>query len=199
MADAAHPNQQKDALFWIDLEMTGLDPETCTIIEIAAIVTDAELNVLAEGPSIVIKQPRELLEKMDAWNQEHHKKSGLYDAVLASAVSLEEAEAQVLAFAKDWLIHRKSPLCGNSIWQDRRFLCKYMPKLEGYLHYRNIDVSSFKEVVRRWYSGGPELARKKEAHRALDDIKESINELRFYREHYLRTPASVVAAAPPQS
>jgi oligoribonuclease len=181
--------QQKDALFWVDLEMTGLDPDSCTIIEIASLVTDSDLNVLAEGPALVIHQPLTLLEKMDAWNQEHHKKSGLYDAVLASAVSLERAEQETLAFSKEWLVQRKAPLCGNSIWQDRRFLCRYMPKLEGYLHYRNIDVSSFKEVIRRWYPQGPEQVRKKEAHRALDDIKESINELRFYREKYMVSPA----------
>lgn len=184
---------QKDGLFWVDLEMTGLDPDTCTIIEIASLVTDNELNVIAEGPALVINQPKELLEKMDAWNQEHHKKSGLYDAVLASTVTLQQAEDQTLAFLKEWLPQRKAPLCGNSIWQDRRFLCRYMPKMEGYLHYRNIDVSSFKEVIRRWYVNGPELARKKEAHRALDDIKESINELRFYRQSFMQPLAAVMA------
>jgi oligoribonuclease len=186
---------QKDGLFWVDLEMTGLDPDTCTIIEIASLVTDNELNILAEGPALVIHQPAALLEKMDAWNQEHHKKSGLYDAVLASQVSLEKAEEETLQFLKAWLPQRKAPLCGNSIWQDRRFLCRYMPKLEGFLHYRNIDVSSFKEVIRRWYPGGAELPRKKEAHRALDDIKESINELRFYREHFMQAPAPAAKPA----
>jgi oligoribonuclease len=181
----------KDALFWVDLEMTGLDPETCTILEIAAIVTDSELNVLDTGPSIVIHQTQDVLEKMDSWNQEHHRKSGLYDAVLASTVSLPEAEQQVLDFAKAWLMARKAPLCGNSIWQDRRFLCKYMPRLEAHLHYRIIDVSSFKECVRRWYPKGPEMVRKKETHRALDDIQESINELKFYRQHYWRALAEV--------
>ena len=182
--------QQKDGMLWVDLEMTGLDPDSCTIIEIASLVTDNELNVLAEGPAIVIHQPAALLEKMDAWNQEHHKKSGLYDAVLASQLSLEKAEEETLAFCKEWLPQKKAPLCGNSIWQDRRFLCRYMPKLECYQHYRNIDVSSFKEVIRPWYTGGPELQRKKEAHRALDDIKESINELRFYRENFLVKPVA---------
>jgi oligoribonuclease len=183
----------KDAMMWVDLEMTGLEPETCTIIEIAALVTDSELQILAEGPSIVIHHESPVLERMDAWNQEHHKKSGLYGAVLASKISLAEAEQQVLAFAKEWLAPRKAPLCGNSIWQDRRFLCKYMPALEGHLHYRNIDVSSFKECIKRWYPKGPELARKKEAHRALDDIKESINELSFYRKTFLKTASELSA------
>jgi oligoribonuclease len=185
-----------DYLFWVDLEMTGLDPDCCTILEIASIVTDSGLNVLAEGPDLVIRHSEEQLAKMDAWNQEHHRASGLYAQALSSQLTLEQAEAQTLEFAKQWLLQRKAPLCGNSIWQDRRFIVKYMPKLDLHLHYRNVDVSSFKEVVRRWYPKGPSPVRKKEQHRALEDIRESINELRFYRDTFLRTDAEIAARKP---
>ncbi len=175
----------KDLVFWVDCEMTGLDPDQNTIIEIASIVTDSELNVIAEGPSIVISHPQAVLDTMDAWNQKHHRASGLYERVLSSNVPLRLAEQQTLAFLKEHTGPRKTPLAGNSIWQDRRFLCKYMPELEGYLHYRNIDVSSFKEVVKRWYPNALMPTKKKEAHRALEDIRESISELTFYRKHYM--------------
>ena len=178
----------KENLFWVDCEMTGLEPDTCVIIEIASIVTDSVLNVLAEGPAIVIQHPQTELDKMDAWNQKHHRASGLYDRVLASTVSLREAEVQTLAFAKQHGGARKMPLCGNSIWQDRRFLAKHMPELEQFLHYRIVDVSSFKEVVKRWYPSGITPTKKKESHRALDDIRESIFELQFYRKHYMIAP-----------
>jgi len=171
-------------LVWMDLEMTGLHPDHDTILEIATLVSDEALEVVAEGPVLVIHQPPAVLEAMDAWNREHHGQSGLVARVLSSSTSLAEAQAQTLAFVKRYCPERTSPLCGNSIWQDRRFLARYMPALEGYLHYRNIDVSTVKELVQRWYPAGPKPPEKKHAHLALDDIRESIEELRFYREHY---------------
>lgn len=171
-------------LVWMDMEMSGLDPDANVILEIATLVTDNELSIVAEGPSLAIHHPRELLDRMDDWNREHHAASGLSERVLASAVSTQEAETQTLAFVRRHCGARLSPLCGNSIYQDRRFLVRYMPRLEAYVHYRNIDVSTVKELVRRWYIDGPKPPEKKHAHLALDDIKESIEELRFYREHY---------------
>ncbi len=176
---------QSDAhLVWMDLEMTGLDPERDTILEIATLVTTNELQVVAEGPVCVIHHAPAVLEAMDEWNRTHHGASGLSARVLASSTSLAQAEAQVLAFVQQYCPRRTSPLCGNSIWQDRRFLARYMPQLEGYLHYRNIDVSTVKELVRRWYPNGPQPPEKRHAHLALDDIRESIAELQFYRAHY---------------
>lgn len=177
--------QPSDAnLLWMDLEMTGLDPERDTILEIGTAITDGELNLLAPGPTVAIRHPQSVLDAMDQWNREHHTASGLVARVLASSVSIAEAEQQTLAFVKQYCPERTSPLCGNSIWQDRRFLARYMPALEGYLHYRTIDVSTVKELVRRWYPKGPKPPEKKHAHLALDDIAESIEELRFYRQHY---------------
>lgn len=173
-------------LVWMDMEMSGLDPDTNVILEIATLVTDNELSIVAEGPSLAIHQPRELLDRMDDWNREHHTASGLSERVLASVVSTQEAERQTLEFVRRHCGARLSPLCGNSIYQDRRFLVRYMPRLEAYVHYRNIDVSTVKELVRRWYPDGPKPPEKKHAHLALDDIKESIEELRFYREHYFK-------------
>jgi len=173
-------------LIWMDLEMTGLDPETDLIIEMATIVTDSELNVLAEGPVLAISVPEEALAAMDDWNQTHHSASGLLDRVRKSRISTVEAEAQTLAFVERYAEKDTAPLCGNTIWQDRRFLARYMKTLEGYLHYRNIDVSSLKELVRRWR---PELLTgltKQNAHTALADIRESIAELEYYREHFLK-------------
>jgi oligoribonuclease len=168
----------------MDLEMTGLDPQTDRIIEMATIVTDSDLNVLAEGPVLAIATPEENLAAMDDWNQTHHAASGLLDRVRRSAVSMLEAEARTLAFIERYVEKNTAPLCGNSIWQDRRFLSRYMPTLEGYLHYRIIDVSSVKELVRRWR---PELVfEKQNAHTALADIRESIAELVHYREHFLK-------------
>jgi oligoribonuclease len=175
-------------LVWMDMEMSGLDPDTDVILEIATLVTDNELNLIEAGPSLVIHHPPELLGRMDDWNREHHAASGLTERVLGSTLSTQEAEAQTLEFVRRHCAARTSPLCGNSIYQDRRFLARYMPLLEGYMHYRNIDVSTVKELVRRWYSGGPQAPAKKHAHLALDDIKESIEELRFYREHYFKGP-----------
>jgi oligoribonuclease len=171
-------------LVWMDMEMTGLDPERDTILEIATLITTDGLDVVAEGPVLAIGQPQSLLDAMDEWNREHHAASGLTARVLASTTTLAEAEAQTLAFVKIYCPENTSPLCGNSIWQDRRFLARYMPQLEGYLHYRNIDVSTVKELVRRWYPNGPKPPEKQHAHLALDDIRESIEELRFYRRHY---------------
>jgi oligoribonuclease len=178
--------QHNRNLVWMDLEMTGLDPEKDTILEVATLITDDTLAVQAEGPVLAIRHPPSTLDVMDQWNREHHAASGLTGRVLASTISMAEAEAQTLAFVKQYCGARSSPLCGNSIWQDRRFLARYMPTLEGYLHYRIIDVSTLKELVRRWYPGGPQPPEKQHAHRALEDLRESIAELRFYRQHYFR-------------
>jgi len=173
-------------LVWADLEMSGLDPDHCTILEIATIITDGDLRVVAEGPVLAIHQPDSVLDAMDDWNREHHAGSGLTARVRASTHSLADAERETLAFVRQYCTERSSPLCGNSIHQDRRFLAHYMPRLDAYLHYRNIDVSTVKELVSRWYPGGPQAPEKKHAHLALDDIRESIEELRFYRQHVFR-------------
>jgi oligoribonuclease len=173
-------------LVWIDLEMTGLVPETDQIIEIATLITDADLNILAEGPVLAIHQPDAALAAMDEWNTKQHGGSGLVDRVKASDISVGAAESQTLAFLQDWVPARKSPMCGNSICQDRRFLARYMPQLEAYFHYRNLDVSSVKELAARWR---PELLKgfkKRGSHLALDDIRDSVAELAYYREHFFR-------------
>lgn len=169
-------------LIWIDMEMSGLDPDRDVVLEIATLVTDGDLALVAEGPSLVVHQPRAVLDGMDEWNTKHHNESGLVGRVLASDVSAAEAERRTLSFLRRYCIKGKSPLCGNSVYQDRRFLARYMPKLEGFLHYRNVDVSTIKELVRRWYPKAPPAPEKKHAHLALDDIRESIEELRFYRD-----------------
>jgi len=167
-------------LVWIDMEMTGLHPESATILEVATVVTGADLAVIAEGPDPVVHQSDAILGGMDAWNTKHHGESGLIAASRGSTISIAEAERRTLDFLRPLCAPGTSPLCGNTIGQDRRFLLKYMPGLEAFLHYRSIDVSTIKELSRRWY---PDLAppAKREAHRALDDILESIEELRFYR------------------
>ncbi|HET6582263.1 MAG TPA: oligoribonuclease [Nannocystaceae bacterium] len=172
-------------LVWMDLEMSGLDPERCAILEIATIVTDADLNILAEGPDLVVHQGEEVLAAMDEWCTKHHGDSGLTAQVQASKIDLAGAERLTLEFIAEHTGPRASPLCGNTIWQDRRFLLRHMPGLEAHLHYRLVDVSTIKELVRRWY---PELKAppKAESHRALDDIRESIAELKFYRDHVFR-------------
>jgi oligoribonuclease len=173
-------------LVWIDCEMTGLDPEKERLIEIAVIVTGPQLTPRIEGPVLAIFQPDELLDKMDNWNKGTHARSGLIDKVKASAVTEAGAEAAILAFLAQYLPKGVSPLCGNTISQDRRFLVKYMPRLEAFLHYRNVDVSTFKELAKRWrpevYSG----FKKKQMHTALADVHESIDELEHYREHFLK-------------
>ena len=177
-----------DLLVWMDLEMSGLEPDRDVILEIATLITDAALTVVAEGPVLAIHQPDGILDGMDDWNREHHGASGLTARVRASPISTAEAEAQSLAFIAAHCTARSSPLCGNSIHQDRRFIARYMPALDRYLHYRNIDVSTVKELVRRWYPDGPPPPEKRHAHLALDDIRESIEELRFYRATVFRPP-----------
>jgi oligoribonuclease len=169
-------------LVWIDLEMTGLDTRHDEIIEVATIVTDAELTVLAEGPVRAIHQPDAVLEGMDDWNTRQHGESGLLDRVRSHGVTYAEAEARTLEFLRPWVPEATSPMCGNSICQDRRFLARLMPGLEAFFHYRNLDVSSVKELIRRWSPELVEGVRKEGSHLALDDIRDSIAELRYYRE-----------------
>lgn len=168
-------------LIWIDLEMTGLDPETHKIIEIASIVTDSQLNILAEGPVLTVHQPESELQKMDDWCTNTHTNSGLVERVRQSSVNEDDAVAQTIAFLEQWVPAGKSPICGNSIGQDRRFLYKHMPRLEEYFHYRYIDVSTIKELTRRWKPEVLDGFSKQGSHLALDDIRESIAELKFYR------------------
>ena len=173
-------------LVWIDCEMTGLDPEKERLLEIAVIVTGPQLVPRIEGPVLVINQSDELLGQMDNWNKGTHGRSGLIDKVKASAITEEEAERQVLAFVAKYLPKGTSPLCGNTISQDRRFLVKFMPKLEAYLHYRNVDVSTFKELAKRWRPEVYSAFKKRQSHTALADVHESIDELEHYREHFLK-------------
>ncbi len=177
--------QNASNLIWIDLEMTGLDPDKERIIEIATVVTDKNLNILAEGPVMAVTQPESLLNSMDDWCTTHHGNSGLTQRVLDSQISEVEAERQTLDFLKKWVPEGKSPICGNSIGQDRRFLVRYMPQLHQYFHYRNLDVSSLKELVVRWKPAILSGFVKQNKHLALDDIKESIEELVYYREHFI--------------
>ena len=175
-------------LIWIDLEMTGLNPDDDLIIEIATIVTDSRLNILAEGPVFAIHQKDRILNEMDEWNTRQHNESGLVERIRKSKLNEAEAEAKTIEFLKKYVDPKKSPMCGNSICQDRRFLWRGMPKLEQYFHYRNLDVSSVKELAARWW---PELLHgmsKKGTHLALDDVRDSITELRYYREHFFNLP-----------
>jgi oligoribonuclease len=172
-------------LIWLDLEMTGLQPETDLIIEIATLVTDAQLNILAEGPTLAIHQSDAALAAMDDWNQRHHGASGLIERVRTSRIDEAEATRQTLAFLEQYSVKNASPLCGNSICQDRRFMAKHMPELESFFHYRNLDVSTLKELVRRWK---PELLQglsKQGSHQAMADIRDSVNELRYYRQNFI--------------
>jgi len=179
--------QQQNNLVWLDMEMTGLDPDKDRIIEVAIVVTDSQLNTLAEAPVAVVHQSDAVLEAMDDWNKGTHARSGLIDKVKASRLTEAVAEERLLAFLPQHVPAKTSPMCGNSICQDRRFLARYMPRLEAYFHYRNLDVSTLKELVKRWK---PEIAKglvKQGKHEALADIYESIDELKYYRENFLKT------------
>jgi oligoribonuclease len=172
---------------WIDLEMTGLDPLGNTILEIATVITTEDLEIVAEGPVIIINHPEEVLKKMDPWCTGMHTKTGLVQSVLSSPFSLQDAETMTLEFLKQHCYEKKSPLCGNSVWLDRFFLKFYMPQVYDFLFYRTIDVSTIKELIKRWYPNDPQINFKKQnTHRALDDIYESINELKYYKRHFFK-------------
>ncbi|MCE2991049.1 MAG: oligoribonuclease [Burkholderiales bacterium] len=177
--------QDQNNLVWLDMEMTGLKPETDRIIEVAMVVTDAQLNVLAEGPVLVVHQPDEVLDGMDAWNKSTHRKSGLIDKVKASTLNEAQVERQLIEFLREHVPASTSPMCGNSICQDRRFMARWMPQLESYFHYRNLDVSTLKELAKRWKPQIMSGMTKHGKHEALADIHESIEELRYYRTHFL--------------
>ncbi len=188
----ATPNSNSSAknLIWIDLEMTGLDTQNDVIIEIATIVTDSELNVLAEGPMLAIHQPDTVLAGMDEWNTKQHGKSGLTERVKNSRINEAEAERQTIVFLEQYVPAGKSPMCGNSICQDRRFMARCMPTLEEFFHYRNLDVSTLKELAGRWAPDVAKGFKKESSHLAMDDIRDSINELKYYREHFITLPVS---------
>lgn len=175
-------------LVWVDLEMTGLDPETCVIVEIATIITDSNLTTVAEGPCLVVHQPEDILAKMTPFVRDLHVRSGLLDRITTSDVTLEAAAAQTTHFIEAHCVKGTPPLCGNSVWKDRAFLERYMPSVVATLHYRMIDVSTVKEIVRRWYPPQYHPPKKREVHRALDDIRESIEELKFYRSKIFIPP-----------
>ncbi|HVS26994.1 MAG TPA: oligoribonuclease [Burkholderiales bacterium] len=178
--------QDDNHLIWIDLEMSGLNPDIDRVLEVALVVTDSNLNTVAEAPVLVVRQPDAVLDSMDDWNKSTHAKSGLIDKVKASNLSEADVEAQMIAFLSQYVPAKGSPMCGNSICQDRRFLARYMPQLEAYFHYRNLDVSTLKELMKRWK---PELAvglTKHGKHEALADICESIEEMKYYREHFIK-------------
>ncbi len=177
--------QDNNNLIWVDMEMTGLNPDTDCIIEVALVITDSQLNTLAEGPVLVVHQSDAILDGMDKWNKSTHAKSGLIDKIKASQLTEADVEAQMIAFLKQHVPSGASPMCGNSICQDRRFMARSMPKLEAYFHYRNLDVSTLKELVKRWK---PDIASgfsKDSKHEALSDIYDSINELKYYRQHFI--------------
>ncbi|MGE3320040.1 MAG: oligoribonuclease [Candidatus Berkiella sp.] len=179
-------NEKLPNLIWIDLEMTGLDPLNDQIIEIATLITDSQLNILAEGPNLAIHQSDEILANMDEWNTKQHKLSGLTERVQKSTVTLQEAEKETLAFVSQYVAARASPMCGNTVCQDRRFLNRLMPQLEAYFHYRHLDVSSVKELAKMWAPTVYKGLNKESKHLALDDIKESLLELRYYRDHFFK-------------
>ena len=178
--------QDQNNLVWLDMEMTGLDPDSDRIIEVAIVVTDAQLNMVSQAPVLVVHQPDSVLDAMDDWNKSTHARSGLIDKVKASTLGERAVEDQLLTFLAQHVPGKTSPMCGNSICQDRRFLARHMPRLEAYFHYRNLDVSTLKELAKRWK---PEIAKglvKQGKHEALADIHESIEELKYYREHFLK-------------
>ena len=181
--------QNENNLCWIDMEMTGLNPDADRIIEVAMIITDADLNVVAQSEVYVIHQSDEVLNGMDAWNTATHGRTGLTQRVRDSRLTEAEVEEKLLDFISAWIPEKTSPMCGNTIHQDRRFMVRYMPKLEAYFHYRNLDVSTLKELARRWHPAVAKGVVKRGSHQALDDILESIEEMRYYREHFLKLPA----------
>ncbi len=178
--------QDPNALIWVDLEMTGLDPNTDYILEVATVITDSELNIVAQAPVLAVHQPEAVLAAMDEWNTRTHGASGLIDRVRVSRLSAADAERQTLEFIQQFVPKNKSPLCGNSICQDRRFMSRLMPQLEAWFHYRNLDVSTLKELVRRWKPEIYDGFEKKNTHKALDDVLESIAELKYYQEHFFK-------------
>ena len=181
--------QNDTHLVWIDMEMSGLDPDSDSVLEVALIVTDKDLNLVETGPVLVVHQRDEVLDAMDSWNKGTHGKSGLIDKVKASTLSEADVEAQVIEFMKQHVGERISPMCGNSICQDRRFLARHMPKLEAYFHYRNLDVSTLKELAARWRPDLKDGFKKANSHTALADIQESIEELKYYRDNFIRMSA----------
>jgi len=183
---------KKQHLIWIDLEMTGLIPEEDRIIEIATIITNTDLQVVAEGPVLAVHQPEHIMAGMDDWNKHHHGVSGLIERVELSPNNESEAEQATIQFLSQYCERGFSPMCGNSICQDRRFLARYMPSLEAFFHYRNMDVSSIKELAKRWRPDIADGVKKKGSHKALEDIRDSIDELRYYREHFFRTARPTV-------
>ena len=187
--DKTNPGKNKK-LVWIDLEMTGLDTQRDNIIEIATIITDYELNIIAEGPEMVIHQTNEIMSRMDSWNTQHHNDSGLTDKVLKSRINTKLAEIETIKFLKQYLKSGESPICGNTICQDRRFLARQMPGLVSFFHYRNLDVSSIKILAQMWYPKILSEVNKESKHRALDDIKDSINELAIYRSYLFNSDCS---------
>jgi oligoribonuclease len=180
--------QNQNNLLWLDMEMSGLDPEACRILELAIVITDKDLNTIAEGPVLVVHQSDALLDAMDEWNKNTHGRSGLIDKVKASTLTEAAAEAQMIDFLAQYLPKGTSPCCGNSVHQDRRFMERYMPKLDDYFHYRNLDVSTLKELAARWAPAVKKSFQKKTRHTALADVYESIDELKHYREHFIRMP-----------
>lgn len=178
--------QDQNHLLWIDMEMTGLEPDHDRILEVALVVTDSELQIVAEAPVWAVHQPDEVLDRMDEWNRTTHGRSGLIDRVRSSGLGEKEVEAKMLEFVQAWVPKRTSPMCGNSVCQDRRFMARYMPELENWFHYRNLDVSTLKELARRWRPEVYQSLKKTGSHEALADILESINELKHYRQHFLR-------------
>ncbi|WP_157313883.1 oligoribonuclease [Chitinibacter sp. GC72] len=187
--------QDQNHLIWIDMEMTGLEPETDRVIEIAVVITDSHLNLIAEGPTLVVHQSDAVMDAMDEWCTKTHGNSGLTAKVKASTLTEAEVEAQVIEFISQYCPKGVSPLCGNSVHQDRRFLVKYMPTLESWFHYRNLDVSTLKELCKRWKPEVAKQFKKRGAHTALADILESIDELKFYRDHFIKLAGEGVDVA----